>query len=120
MLSSPFPTLVLPKAGRDKGGAHQQVADLDQPLYGFRLSIPAAALLPTPGPLRLPLALLPGIEGGGQLGLWAAPQGPADHAPPDLLLAEEVAVRAALCPGHVDPSLPSHRCQATNTASRQD
>jgi hypothetical protein len=30
MLSSPFPTLVLPKAGRDKGGAHQQVTDLDQ------------------------------------------------------------------------------------------
>ena len=73
MLSSPFPTLVLPKAGRDKGGAHQQVADLDQPLYGFRLSIPPAALLPPLGPLRRALALPLGGEGGGQLGLGAAP-----------------------------------------------
>src|SRR5262249_29540483 len=75
---------------------------------------------PPPGPMRLALALPLGGEGGGQLGLGAAPQGPADHASPDLPLAEEVAVRAALCPGHVDPSLPSHRGQATNTASRKD
>src|SRR6516162_6300837 len=106
MLSSPPGSpLVLPKAGRDKGGAHQQVADLDQPLQPGGPRLPTAPLAMPSRPTGFPLPAAPGVQRGGQLGLRSPAVGPAHDAAPHLALAEEVAVRAALCPGHVYPSV---------------
>src|SRR5262245_55854613 len=101
----PGSLLVLVKSGGQEGRTHQQVADRDQPLQGPRVCLPAAALLPPPGPLRFPLPLVLGGKRGRQLGLGAAPQRLPHECPPDLSPADVVAVPPAPHPRHGAHSL---------------
>src|SRR6516225_10889891 len=117
MLSPPpVPVCVLVVAGRQQRRLHQQVADLDQPLQGAGLRLPAVALLPLAGPLGLPLALPLGGEGGGQLGLGAAAEGLPHDGPPDPPPADVVAVPPAPHPWHGCPLLVATPRQAAWSA----